>query len=157
MMLYQALQPHELLKPATDAAGRTGDYISMKNALKAWIVCQVAQGDANVVLFEPKQADTVAGGNVKALTTNVRIWTKYDTPNTSNFTAQTDAVNFTTSAATNAKVVIFEIDPVGLDTANSFDCLTMVTGASNVGNLTAAMVYVQQRWPRGVPPSIIAE
>ena len=38
-----------LLAPAADAAGRTGAYVSLKNAIKAFIVVHLTQGNAATV------------------------------------------------------------------------------------------------------------
>jgi hypothetical protein len=55
---------------------------------------------------------------------------------------QTDAANFTTDAGVKTKKVIFEIDPAKLDVAGGFDCIRIVTGASNAANITAAQVFI---------------
>lgn len=156
-MFPQTLTPIQSLAPATDAAGRTGKYVSLKNAKSAAILVQINQGDANVVLLSPKQAEAVAGTNVKVLANPVRIWVNSDTANTANYTRQTDAVNYTTTAGVTPKAVIFEIDPAAMDGANGFDCLTIVTGASNVGNLTAAQIVVEPKYSQASPPSVIAD
>ena len=47
-MPYQ-IPPVCLLPPAADAAGRTSPFRDLKNALKAYIVCHVNQGNAATV------------------------------------------------------------------------------------------------------------
>lgn len=145
------------LAPATDAAGRTGKYVSLKNAVGAWILVQVNQGDANTVLISPKQAEAVAGTNVKVLANAVQIWVNSDTANTANFTRQTDAVNYTTTAATTPKAVLFKVAPNALDSVNGFDCLTVVTGASNVGNITSSVIMIDNKYKGEPPVSVIAD
>lgn len=145
----------EALTPATDAAGRTGDYVSLKNANKAWIVVNIKQGDANTVLLTVNQAVNVAGGSAKAIANTVPIWANQDCANSDTLTRATDAVNFTTSAATTQKMVVFQIDPASLDTANGFDCITVVTGASNSANLTQGTYFLDMRFKEDVPPTVI--
>ncbi|HEY1310673.1 MAG TPA: hypothetical protein VGF02_06945, partial [Pseudolabrys sp.] len=65
--------PVALLAPAADAAGRTSSYRTLKNALKAWIVVRVNQGNAAQVTLTPYQAQNVAGLNAKAINA-VPIW-----------------------------------------------------------------------------------
>lgn len=155
--LAQELSIVQSLAPATDAAGRTGKYVSLKNAVGAWILVQIGQGDANTVLLSPKQAEAVAGTNVKVLANAVPIWVNSDTANTANFTRATDAVNYTTTAAVTPKAVLFQIPPDLLDGVNGFDCLTIVTGASNVGNITASTILVDNKYKGEPPVSVIVD
>jgi hypothetical protein len=145
--------------PATDAAGRTGDYVSLKNTHKAFIVVSIAQGNAATVALTPYQATAVAGTSEKVLANAVPIWANQDTATSDLLVRQTDAVNFTTSAALKNKMVIFEIDPAQLDADGGFDCLTIKTGASNAANITSILyVLGGQRYPAAVvnqPSAII--
>lgn len=148
----------EALTPATDAAGRTGDYVSLKNAMKAIVLCQVAQGDANTVDFSINQAEAVAGTNSKALGDHARIWVQQDCANNDTLALQTSlGDNFTTNAGVKHKMVVFEVDPATLDTANGFDCITVITGASNVGNLTSAVYLLESTYPGATPPAAITD
>ncbi len=143
----ETLKPIEALTPAADAAGRTGDYISCKNAHKVWVVVHVDQGNAATIALTIEQASAVAGTGTKAITNTVPIWANEDCAASDTLVRQTDAVSFTTSAAVKHKVVVFQIDPATLDNANSFDCITVKTGASNAANITSAAYYVEGRYP----------
>lgn len=139
---YQ-LAPDTLLGAAADAAGRTGQYVSLRNALKAWIVCKVNQGNAATVLFSPLQATSSAGASSKAISNAVPIWANQDCAGGDGNTAQAAATTFTTSATTKDKRVIFEIEPeTALDVANGFSEITVSTGASNASNVTSAEIFV---------------
>jgi len=70
---------------------------------------------------------------------------------------QTAAVSFTTSAAQKHKIVIFQIDPATLDMANSFDCITVKTAASDATNITAAQYYLVTDYPQATPPAAITD
>ena len=144
------------LIPATDAAGRTSSYFSLKNCAKAYAVFYLTQGNAATITCDVLQATNVSGGSSKAIAGTCRIWATQDiaTAATAMPARQTDAASFTTSAALTNKVVVIEIDPaVNLDVANGFDCIALRTGASNVANLTAGSItfvaprFVQRNFP----------
>jgi len=138
----QSATPYHLLEPAADAAGRTSPYLSLKGAVRAWIVCYINQGNAATILLSPLQASAVAGTGSKAISA-CRITTKLDEASTS-FTQQTEATTYTTDAGVKKKIVIFELDCAKvLDQANSFDCIAVSTGASNAANITSALLWIQ--------------
>lgn len=138
----QSVTPYHFLAPAADAAGRTSSYLSLKGAVRAWIVVYVDQGNAATILLSPLQASAVAGTGSKAISA-ARIWVKLDEAATS-FTAATEAATYTTDAGVKKKFVIFELDPAKvLDQANGFDCIAVSTGASNAANITSATLWVQ--------------
>ena len=145
------------LSPATDAAGREGDVVSLKNANKAWIVAQITQGDANVVLLTVSQCQHVNNVGIKAITSTVPIWANLDCAASDTLVRRTDAVNYTTDAGVKHKIVVFQVDPASLDTANGFDCITITTGASNVGNITSAVYYLDMRFQEDALPAVITD
>lgn len=143
----------EVLAPATDAAGRNGTGVSLKNAHKAYIVYHITQGNAATVLLTPQQCTAVAGTGAKAIPTT-RVWANLDTSVSDALVQATDALNYTTDAAVKNKIVVFEIDPASLDVAGGFDCIRANTGASNVANITQAMgLLVPLRYSETTPPS----
>lgn len=158
-MVDTLLQTHNvvtLLAPAADAAGRTSSvYVSLKHALKAWVVVHITQGNAATILLSLLQATAVAGTGSKAGPA-VSLWANQDTA-TDAFTKATDAATFTTSAAVKNKIVVFEIDPSQLDRANDFDCIGLSTGASNAANITSAMVIVKTGYAQATPPSVLTD
>jgi hypothetical protein len=138
----EGLTPYSLLPPAADAAGRTSAYHSLKGALKAWIVVYIGQGNAATVLLSPLQATAVAGTGSKAISA-ARIAVKLTAAATT-FTVPAEAATYTTDAGVDTKVVIFELEPSKvLDVAGNFDCIAVSTGASNVANITSALLLVQ--------------
>jgi hypothetical protein len=156
--LSEGMKVVELMAPATDAAGRTGDYVSLKNALKAYVVFHTTQGNSATIAVTPRQAQAVAGTNVKDLTNACSIWRNLDTAASDTLVKVTDAKTLTTDAGVKNKIVVFEIDPGAcLDIAGGFDCLTLVTGASNVGNITQALVYLVPRYAEATVPSAIVD
>lgn len=150
---------HGLLKPATDAAGRTSRYVSLKNVVKAAIYVYINQAATDTVLLTPEQATAISGSpSPKALSANVPIWANQALATDDTMVRQTDAANFTTSAAQTEKLVCFEISPAQcMDIANGYDCLVIVTGASNAGNITAAWIECEMKYQQATPPSIVTD
>lgn len=145
------------LAPAADAAGRTGAYISLKNANRAFVVVNITQGNAATVQLNILQATAVAGTGAKTITNAVPIWADLDAAASDALARATDAVNYTTDAGVKNKVVVFLIDPTTLDINNGFDCIAVQTGASNVANITQAMYFVDAKFKQAIPLSVVVD
>lgn len=155
-LVAQAYERH-LLAPAADAAGRTSIYRSLKNALKAYVVVCINQGNAATVLLSLLQASAVAGTGSKAITATP-IWANQDEAAADGDTAQTAAATFTTSAALKVKRIVFEIVPEQcMDLANGFDCIGISTGASNAANITEAHLVVIPAYQQASPPNSLVD
>jgi hypothetical protein len=152
--LVAQMPPIMLLPLAADAAGRASPFRSLRNALKAYIVVRVNQGNAATVLLSLFQATNVAGAASKALGA-VPIWTNLNTAINDSYARVTpNAVSFTTDAGVFDKCVIFEIQPEAcMDVANGFDCIGMSTGASNVANITGAELLPYNAIQSALPPN----
>jgi hypothetical protein len=149
--------PVTILAAAADAAGRTGVYASLRNALKAWLVCKVNQGNAATVQFTLLQATSSGGAGSKAITNAVPIWLNDATATSDALVAQAAATSFTTDANTTDKIVLFEIQPeTALDMVNGFNHITVQTGASNAGNVTSAVLHAWGQIQAASPPTTIA-
>jgi hypothetical protein len=147
------IPPVSLLAAAADAAGRTSSYRSLKNALKAYVVAEVNQGNAATVQLSILQAKDVSGTSSKAVT-NVPIWLVNDTSVSDALIAQAAAASFTTDATLKDKLVVFEIEPEAcLDVANGFRSIAISTGASNASNVTRAELFVLGAYQGAAPPS----
>lgn len=145
----------ELLAPATDAAGRNSDILSLKNYRKATIVVHITQGNAATVALTPYQCTDVSGTGAKVVPA-VPIWSNLDTATSDAMVKRTDAANYTTDAAVKNKVVVFQLDSSELDADGGFDCFYISTGASNVANITQAMAYLEEpRFAQASLPSAI--
>jgi hypothetical protein len=146
----------EALTPAADAGGRTGAYVSLKNAHKAWVVVHLDQGAANTVAITLEQASTVAGTGSKPITGVVPIWSNLDCTASDELVKRTSAVGYTTDAGVKHKQVVFEVDPAYFDIANGFDCLAVITGASVAANITSAQYFLEERYMAPTPPTAVA-
>jgi hypothetical protein len=141
---------------ATDAAGRTGSYVTLKNAHKAFLVFHIHQGNAATIALSVEQATAVAGTSAKALSV-VRWWACINESSSDVLVRQTDGASYTTDAGTQDKIVVAEIDPGDLEMANSFITIAPVTGASNVANLTSCIAMLTpMRYAADQPPTAIA-
>lgn len=148
----------EGLAPAADAAGRTGDYVSLKDYRGIFIVAHITQGNAATVALTPYQAKTVAAGSEKVIGTVANIWSNLDTATLDELVRRTDAANYTTDGAVKNKIVVFFIPAAALDTNNGFDCVCLKTGASNAANITQVAYYlVGGRYSQATPPSAITD
>jgi hypothetical protein len=154
----QSLKIVELMCPATDAAGRTSAYISLKHVRRCTIQFHVAQGAANTILLTLLQATNVAAAGSKAITNNVPIWRNLDCAASDTLVRDTDAKTYTTDAGVKHKIVEFQIDPaLCMDVAGSFDCIAISTGASNAANLTEAIAICEMDYEQATPPSVIID
>jgi hypothetical protein len=148
-----------LLSPAADAAGRTSSYFSVKGAVKAWIVVHINQGNAATILLSPMQ-DLVVAGSTPIACRAGRIFTKLAATEV-NWTEQTAGVSYTTDAGVAVKIVVFEIELNRSLTPESasgvYDCLAISTGASNVANITSAMLLWQPKHKGASTESVITD
>lgn len=151
----------KIVEAITPQAGDaiTGDYVSLKNFQKAFVIVEVAQAAVNQMTISIEQATNVSAGGSKAITNAVPIWANEDCAASDTFVRQTDAVSFQLSAAQKHKIVVFQIDPSTLDVANGFDCIVVKTGASDATNITSAQyILVGQRYGGGLAaPSAITD
>lgn len=153
-----AVKVVELLPPAADAAGRSSDIISLKNATFATIVVSLAQGNAAPVTLSLMQAQDVAGTGAKAFDKAVPIWANLDTAAGDTLVRQTDGVSFATGAAVKNKQVLFHVDPALLDVNNGFKTMFVTTSASNAANVTGVLALLEgHRYESGTLPSAIID
>jgi hypothetical protein len=149
----------DAIRPQAGAA-ITGDYICLKNINMLFVVVTIYQDTTDTVAITIEQATDVSNSesDSKAITNVVPIWANQDCAASDALVRQTDAVNFTTSAADNKiKKVIFQIDPALLDTDDDFDCITVKTGASNASNITEAHYLCDMKFKQETPPTVITD
>lgn len=146
----------EALMPQAGAA-LTGDYISLKNAHKAWVLVHINQANAAQVAITIEQATDVAGTGHVPITVAVPIWVCESSVASDALVRQAEAVAYTTTVGTTHKIVVFEIDPATLNVAGGFDCITVITAASNAANITEAEYLLASRYQQASPPSAIVD
>jgi len=133
----------DAIEPQAGAA-ITGNYISLKNILKVLVVVQIAQAAVNTVAITIEQSTAVAGTGHTAITQVVPIWSNLDTAASDVLVARTAAVSYTTDAGQKNKIIIFEIDASKLDA--TYDCINVLTGASDATNITSAHYICELRY-----------
>jgi hypothetical protein len=144
--------------PVTTNGGVTCDFVSLKNAHKAWIVASFTQAVGHATGIDPTQSTVVAGTDAKALTTNVPIWLNEDTAASDTLVAQTAAKTLNVTNNIKKKQVIFEIDPSGFDVEDGFDVLgCTVDDSSEATNFVSVLYILQMRYKQATPPTAITD
>ena len=134
-----------------------GVYANLRNALKAWLVVEVNQGNAATVALTLLQATTVGGAGSKAISNAVPVWLNNATATSDALVAQAAALGYTTDATLADKLVIFEIIPEDtLDQVNGFNHVSVSTGASNAANITGARLHIYGSYQGATVPTTIA-
>ena len=116
--------------------------ISLKDVSgKLYVLCNVYPAGGAAMALVPQTDALVAFGSAAVLTVAQRIWYVADASTTDLLVEQTAAVNFTTDADANPKLVIFEIDPATL--AAGEDCFRIsVTNVPNGDAVAITYIYV---------------
>lgn len=124
------------------AAGATSLPISLKNcAEKLYVVCSLYTQTGAAVALVPQTDTLVAFGSATALPRAVRIWANEAAGTTDLLVEQTAAVNYTTVANVNPKIVIFEIDPADMTAGE--DCFRIsVTALANTDSISILYFFV---------------
>lgn len=144
--------------PVTTNGGVTGDYVSLKNVNKAWIIVSLTQAAAHATVLAPKQATAVDGTGVKVFANTLKINANEDVAASDTLAAQTAAVNYTVTADIKNKLVVFEIDPAKLDTTNDFDCIGItVSDSSEATNFVEITYILDMKYKEDVPPAVITD
>ena len=134
------------------AAEITSIPISLKNVQKMWAVVYVnTVGTSAAVACVPQTDALVAFGSAAALVHTVPIWSNQTAATNDLWTRETDAVNFSTAAASALhKMVVFEIDPANIRTtataASDDDCFRISLTAVAAGDYCAIFYIVLPRY-----------
>lgn len=153
---------HGLAPIVGAGAAFVGDYISLKNVHRAWVVIYYTQADANAITWHVMKSPLVSG--VGAVVTDVAmpIWSNLDCATSDLLVERTAAVNYASGGVAGAKIVIFEVDPAALGELAGvpYDC---IAGASTTVIAAAqypAILYVlEPRYQSAVinQPTVITD
>jgi hypothetical protein len=142
--------------PVTTNGGVTADYVSLKNAVKAWIVLQFTQAVGHATSIQPKKATAVAGTGVTNVVAVQRIWANEDTAASDTLVAKTAAAVYAVAADIKKKQVIIEIDPVSL--GDTYDVIGFtVSDSSQITNFVAGQYILQTKYGADTPPAAITD
>jgi hypothetical protein len=148
--------------PATNAGALNGQRVSLKHAHRFFIVVNMTQGNAAQSTITIERATDIAGTDNGVITANAKIWSNLACATNDRLVRRTDAVNYQLDAGLANKLVVFEVDPASLGaTAGNvqYDCIRVVIGASNAGNIASAVYVIAPRYPSKAAsaPSVVVD
>ena len=140
----------------TTNGGVTCDYVSLKNAHKAWIVCSFTQAVGHATVVQPQMATAVAPTGATSITTAQEWWENEDTATSDTLVKQTAATSATVTNDIKKKQVIFEIDPASF--GGSYDVLgCTISDSSQATNFVSVLYILQERYKQATPPAAITD
>lgn len=145
----------QILEPKTTNAALTSDAVSLKNAVKAWIVLHFTQAVGFASTPTLKQATDVAIGTNAAGPVS-RIWSNLDVATSDALVERTAAASYALSTATTNMVVVFEIDPASLTDGYDVVYVTIAT-SSQATNFVSGEAIIQTNYQQTAPPSAIVD
>jgi hypothetical protein len=158
MVLNEDYKVIQAFEPKTTNTAITGDYITLKNAVTATVLINLAQGVGNATQISLYQSQDVEGTNVKPLINNVPIWANEDTSITDSLVRQPDGISYTVGNTSKNKQVVFYIDPAELDINNGFCCLNVRIGASaQATNFASGEFILDTKYGQADPPTAIVD
>jgi hypothetical protein len=151
MFLPEGCKIVQLLQPATSNTGKDSDWISLKNAVRAWIIVHMTQAVGHATKLTVNQATAVAGTGTKVLTNNTRIWADEDVAASDTLVRKTDAKDYTVTNDIKNKVVVFDIVPSEcMDVAGSFDCIGVnVADSSQATDFVSIEAIIEPKYGAG--------
>ena len=132
------------------------DYVSMKNAVKAWfVISHNGSTDTDLTLTVTEAAD-VAGTSAATVGQTCPIWTCVSTTSLDAFTRATDATALTIDPATQGTMLaIIEWDPA--KHAEGLDCITLADSGGNASDTCVVLIVIQSKFAQASPPSAIVD
>lgn len=141
--------------PVTTNGGVTSDYVSVKNAVKAWVLVQLTQAVGHATAVTLQRATAVDGTGVTTLGSNVAIWLNEDTAASDTLVRQTDAKVCTVTNNIKKKMIVFEIDVAAL---GDYDVINFTVGdSSQATNFVSGVFILQERFAQATPPAAITD
>jgi len=145
----QMLFPVSGTKPITNNGAIVCDYISLKNAVRCWVVVHVTQAVGHATAFTIEKARAVAPTDSTAITNVVPIWYGNVSTSSNALAKQTDAVSYTMDVGvTGEAYIIFQVDPENL--GGTYDCITCKSAASGQANYIEVTYWLEPKYPAAV-------
>jgi hypothetical protein len=141
--------------PKTTNAALTSIPVTLKNAVKAWLILSFTNAVGFASAPTIKQATDIAIGTNAAGPT-CRIWANEDVAATDTLVAQTAAALYTMAADIKLKLVVFEIDPASLTDGYDVVYCTIAT-SSQATNFVSGEWILQTNFAQATPPSAIVD
>jgi hypothetical protein len=151
-LIPEVLKPVQLAWPQTSNGAVDSDWISLKNAIRAWIVVDFLQAAGHATKVTINQATAVAGTGTKVLTNATRIWANEDVAASDALVRKTDAKDYTVTNDIKKKQVVFEINAAEcMDVDGGFDCIGVnIADSSQATNFVSVSAFVEQKYPAAV-------
>ena len=150
--------------PVTSNGGVTADYVSVKNAGRLYIVCNLTQAVGHATVLQPRRATAVDGTGVVDIGVSCRIWANEDTATSDTLVAKTAATSYTVGAGATKMLVIFEIDvqKLGFTSASpgvGYDVVGLTfSDSSQATNFVCANYFLTDiRYQQATPPAAITD
>ena len=142
--------------PVTTNGGVTCDYISVKDALKVWIVAKFHQAASHATTVQPQMATAVAPTGATSITYSAKWWKNADVSSSDTLTAQTAATSGACTAGTTDQIIVFEIDPMQI--GSTYDVIgCTISNSSQASNFVDVTYYIQTADPQATPPTAITD
>ncbi len=141
--------------PKTTNAALTSVPVTLKNAVKAWLILNFTQAVGFASTPTLKQATDIAIGTNAAGPVS-RIWSNLDVATTDTLVERTAAASYALSTATTNMLVVFEIDPALL--TDGYDVLyCTIATSSQATNFVSGEWHLQTNFAQATPPSAIVD
>lgn len=151
----QGLQPVQLLAPITTNGGAASRGVSLKNALRAWIIVELKQAVGHATEVALRQAKEIALTN-NAAGPSVPNWKNEDCAASDALTKNADGASVIVANDVKSKQVIFQVEPTKL--SPDYD-VVYVTAAdsSQATNFMSATAVIEGRYAGEDPPSAVID
>ena len=141
--------------PKTTNAALTSQVVTLKNAVKAWLILNFTQAVGFASTPTIKQATDIAAGTNAAGPT-CRVWSNLDVGTTDTLVERTAAASYALTTATTNMLVVFEIDPATL--TDGYDCIyCTIATSSQATDYVAGEWVLQTNFAQATPPSAILD
>ena len=118
----------------------TGDYISVKNYNKVYVLIHYQCVDATAEVFGVMKSPLVSGVGAIPTTELWRIWSNLDCATADPLVERTAATSYAIDAVAGHKIIVFEVDPAALTAG--YDCIAGYTLSGLAVTETISMLYI---------------
>jgi len=145
--------------PVTTNGGVTCDYVSLKNALYAWLILQFTQAVGHATVIQPQVASAVAPTGAVSITFSALIWSNLATATTDTLVARTAATSYTLGSGIAKMQVVIGIDPAQCvaqgATLDVIGCT--VSDSSQATNFVSGQYFLLQKLQQATPLAAITD
>ncbi|MEH7503283.1 hypothetical protein V7152_14940 [Neobacillus drentensis] len=143
-------------QPQTTNTAVNSKYVSLKNAIVAFVVVQLTQAVGHATQISLFQAKDVGGTGAVALASAVPVWANEDAVATDQFARKTDGISYAVTNDVKNKTVVFQIEPSKLDINNGFTSIQARIGASaQATNFASIEILVDNKYEQATLPSVL--